>query len=117
EEARERWRSRLESLQGECAGERKVARDDVSCCGSYLAFLAHSMTSVLPRPAHRLRSVLVGGGKYAFTTTSQVEAKVEAVLQRKAEQAGALKKRLITLQGQTKAREEELSDHRRRTFS
>lgn len=30
EEARERWRSRLERLQEECSGERKTAREDVS---------------------------------------------------------------------------------------
>ncbi|CBN78212.1 hypothetical protein Esi_0103_0075 [Ectocarpus siliculosus] len=113
EEGRERWRSRLERLQEECSEERKAVREQVS----RLTERAEGAEAAARRAAGVREDKSAGLRASLSAEFAQVEAKVAAVLGRKTEQADALKERLTSLQGQTKAREEELSDHRRRTFS
>ncbi|CAM9292446.1 unnamed protein product, partial [Ectocarpus sp. 13 AM-2016] len=113
EEGRKRWRSRLERLQEECSEERKAVREEVS----RLSERAEGAEAAARRAAGVREDESAGLRASLSAELAQVEAKVAAVLSRKTEQADALKERLSSLQGQTKAREEELSDHRRRTFS
>ncbi|CAN0059806.1 unnamed protein product, partial [Hapterophycus canaliculatus] len=82
EEARERWRSRLERLQEECSGERKATREDVSS----LSDRAKEAEGAARRATGAREEEFAGLRASLSAEYTQVEAKVEAVLQRKTEQ-------------------------------